>query len=66
MTRWVDNRLDLGALGVLRLEKGPFVGTWQWTWEANPDGAWRKTESAARRAALAWLRRALKRAANRG
>jgi hypothetical protein len=71
MTRWKDGKLDLGALGVLDVSDGYSAG---WFWElSSRDG--RKmliqgktayaTQSAARRAAVSWLRRALQQAGKR-
>jgi len=70
MTRWVDNRLDLGTLGVLLLNHSGVSGWW-WEWNVAQTGVafslpkHYDIESAAKRAALAWLRRALKQAGKR-
>ena len=71
MTRWVDNRLDLGALGHIWVEQvvmtAPFA--WRWCWYSpggSVSGPYDLTsEARAKRAAESWLRRALKQAAKR-
>jgi hypothetical protein len=73
MTRWKDNRLDLGALGGLEVWEYAFVGqrapTWHWEWNRNGErvecGGRYRSELTARRSAESWLRRALKQAAKR-
>ena len=64
MATWTDGKLDLGALGTLRLHQ--WSGGWQW-YAPNDEADPREyaTEDAARSAAESWLRRALKQAARR-
>jgi hypothetical protein len=71
MTRWEDNRLELGTLGVLRVDQPRGGGLWWWEFLTScycylPDGEKRwASPSAARRAAVSWLRRALQQASKR-
>ena len=67
MTRWKDNRLDLGALGEVRVynishDHKPW---WVWRWKHDGDGKPYYTDERARRAAISWLRRALQQASKR-
>ena len=69
MTRWTkDGKLDLGALGKLHvLDSNDNAGRAEFWFEVEIDyqsRSWR-TEVVARRAAIAWMRRALKQAAKR-
>ena len=71
MTRWKNGKLDLGALGYIT--SGPtclgsskgFNFWWIVKDETPYIGIGYRTEVAARRAAMSWLRRALKQAAKR-
>ena len=65
-TRWTDNRLDLGALGEVYVER-KFMCTdlWCWRWKHDGTGYVYPTAARARRAAEAWMRRALKQASKR-
>jgi hypothetical protein len=67
MARWRDNRLDLGALGeVLVYDIGHnHKPAWVWRWKHDGDGKSYCTDERARRAAVVWLRRALKQAGKR-
>ena len=63
MAKWIDNRLDLGALGDVHIYS---VTDGEWMWRLASTGARGFTsEVAARRDAVAWLRRALKQAAKK-
>jgi hypothetical protein len=69
MTRWTkDGKLDLGRLGKIHvLDATDNAGRMEFWFEVEVDHqsrSWR-TEAAARRAAVSWLRRALKQAAGR-
>ena len=69
MDKWVDNRLDLGALGHLSVWQWNST-SWDWDW-TSPGGLMNRcqsrlpTEVAARRSAESWMRRALKQASKR-
>jgi hypothetical protein len=71
--RWQDRKLDLGALGVLRVMTNAYRQDRDYFWEWDAPGDYDvvisertySTEAAARRAAVAWLRRALQQASKR-
>jgi hypothetical protein len=68
MSKWVDGRLDLGALGRIHLFDGEDrTGRTEFWFEAEVNHQSRayRTEDAASRSAIAWLRRALKQASKR-
>jgi hypothetical protein len=72
MTRWKDGKLDLGALGALVVTESTGYAEPRWWWGIchEKDAYWQqtpsyKTASAAKRAAISWLRRALKQASKR-
>lgn len=65
MARWKDDRLDLGALGVLSLSDLGDGWAWQLVAKNGNDvevGRHYPTAARARKAAEAWMRRALKQA----
>ena len=66
MPRWTNGRLDLGALGIVEGldEISPPSRCW-WEWGEVQSEGYYQTESAARRAAEAWARRAVKQASKR-
>jgi hypothetical protein len=69
MSRWHGNRLDLGALGEVRVLPGVETEREDFDWELKPPpsvcGSGYRSEAAARRAAEAWARRAVKQASKR-
>ena len=72
MTRWIGNLLDLGALGSLVVSTSQDYTPRRWWWGIRHGSVvnWTqvppyKSAADARRAAIAWLRRALKQAAKR-
>ena len=69
MTRWTNGKLDLGALGFLGVGTFDAGAFWEWSYDdvtvIYTDGKPYPTSAAAKRAALAWLRRALKQAGKR-
>jgi hypothetical protein len=65
MATWTDNRLDLGALGSANVTPSGVSRSHFWSWSISVTSNDYDSEKAARRAAVAWMRRALRSAEKR-